>query len=320
MRLAVIVAVMVTLAAPLSAPAQPAAARVGFLFPGPIPPRGPLHDALWRSVGDAGWVLGKNLAIEERGAQGRMERLPSLAAELVQAKVDVIIAVTTPPVVAAKQVTTTVPIVMVYAGDPVGDGLVADLARPEANVTGVAHFFSDMVDKTLQIVRELLPDAHRVAVVYPQHATIRRVIVATQPRARARGLELEAFEIDGRTPLDTAFAAIHAAKTDAVYVIGAAQMEERRAIALAMKYRIPTFHAARGPVEDGGLMAYWGDDLETWRSVGRYVGRILNGAKPRELPVEQPTRVGLAINMKTARELRLSIPPSLLLRADQIIE
>lgn len=320
MRRLAVLALLVALAAPFVAGAQGRTARVGFLFPGAIPPHGPLHDALWRSVGESGWVLGKNLAVEERGAEGRLERLPGLAADLVHAKVDLIIAVTTPPVLAAKQATSTVPIVMVYAGDPLGDALVADLARPEANVTGVAHFFSGMVEKTIQMVRELLPNARRMTVLYPKHATIRRVIAAAQPKAAALGLVLEPLEIDAQTPLETAFATMRAAKTDAVYVIGAAQMEERQAIALGAKYRIPTLHAARAPVDEGGLMAYWGDDIATWHSVGRYVGRILNGAKPRDLPVEQPTRIGLAINLKTAKALGLSIPRSLLLRADQIIE
>lgn len=318
MRTARVLALLVALAAP-AALAQ-GTARVGFLFPGAIPPQGPLHDALWRSVAEQGWVLGKNLSVEERGAEGKLERLPLLAADLVHAKVDLIIAVTTPPALAAKQVTKTVPIIMVYAGDPVGDGLVGNLARPEGNVTGVTHFFSGMVEKTIEMVRELLPDAKRVAVLHPGNATVARVISSAQWKARSVGLVLEPVELGPHATLEAAFTAMRAAKTDAIYVIGAAQMEERDAIALAAKYRIPTFHAARGPVDEGGLMAYWGDDLPTWRSVGRYVGRILNGARPRDLPVEQPMYVGLAVNLKTAKALGLSIPPPVLLRADHVVQ
>lgn len=294
--------------------------RVGFLRPGGIPPSGPLHDVFWSAVRESGWVLGKNVAVEERGAEGRLDQLPELAADLVRAKVDVIIAITTPSVRAAKQATTTIPIVMVLAGDPLGDGLVANLARPGGNVTGVTHLFSEMVEKTLQLVRELLPNASRVAVLYPQNATIRRVLNAAQPAAKFVGLSLDHVELDDPRRLAGAFESMRRAKTDAVYVIGAGRINERRAVELASRFRIPDFHATRGTVEAGGLMAYWGDDVETWRGVGRYVGRILNGANPRDLPVEQPSRVGLAINLKTAKALGLTVPSSLLLRADHVIE
>lgn len=211
---------------------------------------------------------------------------------------------------------------MVNAGDPVGDALVSSLARPGGNVTGVAHLFSEVVEKSLELLTDLLPDARIVAALYPRgNATIRRVVATAAPKARALGLRLDAVEVATDGELGEKFAAMRDARTDAVYVVlGGTGISPERAVNLALEFRLPSVHTGRAFVAMGGLMGYWADDTATWRSVGRLVGKVLNGATPRDLPVEQPSRLELVINMKTARALRLTIPPSLLLRADQVIE
>jgi ABC-type uncharacterized transport system substrate-binding protein len=308
---------------PLAAVAQPPTHvyRIGYLLGG-TREQEPYLEAFLEAMGTLGYVEGQNLVMEYRAAEGQYERLPALAAELVRLKVDVLLVVITPAALAAKDATTTIPIVMAGVGDPVESGLVASLARPGGNVTGLASLAPELVGKQLEFLKDLLPTVSRVAVLWnptnPAHALIVREADAAAPRL---GVQLHLQEARGPEAFDRAFAAMTRAHAGALLVLGDPRFfdHRRRLAELAATSRLPTMHNIRPFVEAGGLMAYGPSTSDLRRRAAVYVDKILKGAKPADLPVEQPTKFELIINLKTAEALGLTMPPTLLFQADEVI-
>jgi putative ABC transport system substrate-binding protein len=277
-----------------------------------------------RALRDLGWVEGQNLIIEYRWAEGKTERLPALAAELVQRKVEVIVAPAASAAVAAKNATSSIPIVMIFPIDPVETKLVASLARPGGNVTGTTFTPTpEIFGKQLELLKEAIPHASRVAVLSnPRDASSQRSLLNKEVAGAAQSLRVRLQYLDARGPeeFDAAFAAMARERADGLLVLGGFLVHRARLAGLAIKHRLPTMYGFGEYVAAGGLMAY-GVNMSAF--VGRaavFVDKILKGAKPADLPVEQPTKFELAINLKTAKALGLTIPQSLLLRADQVIE
>ena len=322
------VLVLATLAAPHPAAAQqPAkAVRIGWLgqaSPGPEVLR--IVDAFRQGLGELGYVEGQNFILEYRWAQGKIERLPDLAVELVRLKVDFIIVATTPAAFAARQATSTIPIVMVSGPvDPVGLGLVASLARPGGNVTGLGLFPGpEIAGKYLEIFKEAVPRLSQVAVLWnPGNLTHSVFLRAMEPAARVLRLRLHPTE--ARTPddFDSAFSAMNRAGADGLVVLADPNtfLHRKRLADLAVKSRLPSMHNLTELVESGGLIAYSPSFPDQARRAATYVHKILKGAKPGDLPVELPTRFELVINLKTAKTLGLTIPRAMILRADRVIE
>ncbi len=320
------------LAVPLAAEAEPAGKvhRIGFLSPSsPSDPErvaSPFGErglaAFRQGLRDLGYVEGQNITIEPRWAEGRFERLPDLAAELVRLKVDVIVSVVTQASLAAKNATRTIPIVMVAAGDPLGSGLVANLARPGGNVTGPSSMYADLAGKQLELLMKTTPKVSRVAVLWnPANAVWQaQMLRQTEGAARALRLQLQLLEARGPDELEGAAMTRERASALLVQVDVIFALHARRMADLAAKRRVPAMYGAREHVEAGGLMSYAPNVLDLFRRAATYVDKILKGAQPGDLPVEQPTKFELVINRKTAKALGLTIPQSLLQRADQVIE
>mgnify|MGYP001588267549 CR=1 FL=1 len=310
-------------AAPLVAEAQRAGKvyRVGFLWDSP---------AVWpeaiegfrRGMHDLGWVEGQNIVVEHRWAEGRFDRLPGLAEELVRLKVDVIVAPTSIYAGAAKRATSTIPIVFASHADPIGSGHVASLARPGGNLTGISLMMTETNAKLLELLKEAVPGLSRVAVLWdpatPSHGP---GLNAVEVMSRALGLRLQALAVRSATELDSAFAAIIRERAGGVLVLSTPLFiaEARRLAEHAMTHKLPTMFAARAYVEAGGLMSYGPDRADLFHRASIYVDKILRGAKPVDLPVEQASKPELVINLKTAKVLGLTIPQSLLIRADEVI-
>jgi len=322
MSLPRLVLLLLVASAPLAAAAQPQAkiARIGYL--GNVPgPGAPLVVEEFRKLG---WVEGQNLFVERRYTGGRPELLPELAAELVRLKVDLIFASATPAALAAKQATTTIPIVIGFVADPVGSGLVPRLSRPGGNITGWTHLAGlELNAKRLEILKEAVPEAARVGALWnpanPIHEPSLKVIEAAASR-----LKVQLHPIGVRDPheLEGAFSTMARERLQGLTVPpdGMFLAHRARIIDLAAKYRIPTMYGVRELAQAGGLMAYGVNLPEMYRHGALLVDRILKGAKPGDLPVERPTKFELMINLKTAKTLGLTIPQALLLRADQLIE
>jgi putative ABC transport system substrate-binding protein len=315
------------LVAPLAAEAQQAAkvARIGYL--GPSMAANPhLEEAFRQGLRDLGYVEGRNVVIEYRDAEGKLERLPALAAELVALKVDVIVTPGTLATMAAKRATTTIPIVFPAVGDPVTEGLVTSLARPGGNVTGLSVLALELVGKRLELLTQTVPGVSRVAVLWQPGAAKERTeqdtLKEAEVAARALGLRPQFVEARGPADFDRAFSDMTRARAGALTVLpyGLFIYERRRIVELAAKNRLPAVYGAREIVDAGGLMSYGPDLADLWRRTATYVDKILKGAKPGDLPVEQPTKFELVINLKTAKTLGLTIPQSVLGRADQVIE
>ena len=316
------------LAAPLAAEAQQAAkvARIGYLS---IDVAGSVHlrEAFLQGLRDLGYVEGRNVVIEYRDAGGKPERLPALAAELVALKVDVILAGGTPHALAAKHATRTIPIVFAGATGPVENGLVISLARPGGNLTGLSVLpQEELVGKRLELIKQAVPGISQVAILrdpgaYPE-GTAREIRRGAEVAARALGVRVQFVEARGPADFDRAFSEMTRAHAGALILITSSMFfaERRRLVALAGKNRLPAVYTGRDFIEAGGLMAYGQNVAGFFRNAAAYVDKILRGAKPADLPVEQPTTFELIINLKTARALGLTIPPSLLARADQVIE
>jgi putative ABC transport system substrate-binding protein len=308
------------LAAPLAAEAQQAGAapRIGLLGPGGP---GPGPEEFQRSLSALGYVEGRNIHFERRWAQNKVDRLPELAAELVQAKVDVIVAIISSAAKAAQQATTTIPIVMVGVGDPVALGLVTSLGRPGGNITGTTSFGPELGAKRLQLLKELIPGLKRVAVLWnPTNPLHELSLKGDDVTARALGVELLALRASSLDEIESGVRAGTQGRADALIVYGDGALLSRngtRIAALALDGRLPTVFVNRLDVQAGGLMAYTPNIPHMYRRAATYVDRILKGAKPADLPVEEPTTFELVINLKTAKTLGLTIPPSLLQRADQ---
>ena len=312
------------LAAPLAAEAQPPqakVARIGLL--GDVPRF--LDEPFRQGLRELGYIEGQNIVIEHRAPEWKYERLPGLAVELVRLQVDVIVAASPAATKAAKQATSSIPIVFTVSGDPVADGFVASLARPGGNVTGLATVGPELVGKQLEMLKAIVPKVSRVAVL--QNPVTHRDThggVLRQVEGSARGLGVQLLVFEARTPseIDTAFGAMSSQRVDGILVLRDAMFRAQRAqiTALAAKKRLPGIYGLREEAEAGGLIAYGASVPQLYRRAATYVDKILKGAKPEDLPVEQPTKFELIINLKTAKALGLTIPPSLLQRADQLIE
>src|SRR5438128_10000645 len=315
------------LAAPLAADAQQAGKvpRIGFLGV-TSPSDRPSHlDAFRQRLRELGWVEGQNIVIDYRYAEGRVDRLPDLAAELVRLKVDLIVASAgTQAATAAKNATETIPIVMIYVRDPVGTGLIASLARPGGNVTGVSGYTGlEIVAKQLELLKEIVPKIRRVAILSnPANAYHQLAITEVNVAARSLGVQLQLLEARGPNEFDGAFAAMATERVGALVVLSDAIFNSHRTrlADLAARSRLPAAYGVRESVEAGGLMSYGPSFLDLYRRSAAYLDKILKGAKLADLPVEQPTKFELVINLKTAKSLGLTIPPSLLQRADQVSE
>jgi putative ABC transport system substrate-binding protein len=315
------------LAAPLAAAAQQPAGkvpRIGYLAPSSPSDATPgFVGAFRQGLRDLGYVEGKNIVIEYRSAEGKQERLPDLAAELVRLKVDIIVATTTSVALATKNATRTIPIVGVLVADPVGMGLVASLARPGGNITGTSAFGIEIGAKQLELLKETVPRISRVAVLYnPAGGYSGPLLRELEGAARTLGVQLQLLEIRSPNELDRAFSAMTKERAGALFVPGDAMLlVHRTQIAeLAARSRLPALYGLRQHVEAGGLMSYSANFSDLFRRAATYVDKILKGTKPADLPVEQPTRFELIINLKTAKALGISIPPSVLIRADKVIE
>ncbi len=271
---------------------------------------------------DSGWTDGRNIAIEYRWAEGRTEPLPELAAELVRIKVDVIVTHATAPVLAAKRATSVIPLVFANAGDPVGNGLVASLARPGGNVTGLSIQGSDTVGKRLELLREAVPTLRRLAVMgNVENAAVVSELKEVEVTARSVGIEVVVSELRRADDIEPAFQQF-VGKADALYV-GAdalAIVNRVRINTNALSARLPTVSSVGAYVEAGALIAYGANFPDLWRRAAHFVDKILKGAKPADLPVEQPTKFDLVINRTTAQLLGVELSPTLLARADEVIE
>jgi putative tryptophan/tyrosine transport system substrate-binding protein len=277
--------------------------------------------AFREGLSEAGYVEGQNVAIEYRWAEGRLDQLPALAADLVARKVDVIAALAgTPPAMAAKGATSTIPIVF-SSGDPVGLGLVASLARPGGNLTGVSSL--DLSPKRIEMVSELVPGAKMIALlVNPNNAIAESVIQNSQEAARTKGVELLVLKASIESEIDAAFATLSQAHAGALIQPSDVLFNNRldQLVALASRHAVPTIYEWREYPTAGGLISYGPSRTGNWHQVGIYAGKILKGAKPADLPVEQPTRFEFVVNLNTAKELGLTIPPSILARATEVID
>ena len=310
---------------PLAARAQqPAMPVIGFLYS--LSPE-PIADRLRQfrqGLKDTGYVEGENVTILFRWAENHVDRLPTLAADLVRRQVTVIAAGNALSALALKAATTTIPIVFSANEDPVRLGLVTSLARPSGNVTGINFFTAELAAKRLELLRELVPGAARVAVlVNPANAantetTLRDVVTA----ARTLGMQIQSYKVSTSREIDAAFATFAGERPDALFFAGDGFFTNRRVqlVNLASRHAIPATFGSREIAEAGGLMSYGSNVADAWGQVGAYTGRILKGAKPADLPVVQATKFELVINAETARMLNLEVPPSLLARADEVIE
>ena len=312
------------LALPFAARAQQKAMPViGILSTAAPPGSTPFMAAFRQGLSEAGYVEGRNLAIEYRWSEGHYDRLPALAADLVGRKVDLIMASSPPSALAAKGATSTIPIVFRGGSDPVGDGLVASLARPGGNLTGVFLVAGELTAKRLELLSELVPRARVIALlVNPNSSTAERVIRDVQEAARTKGLQLHVLKASSETEIDTAFASLVQLHAGALVVGADPFLSSRREqlVALASRHSVPSIYAWREFTDAGGLISYGASLTVAHRLMGVYTGKILKGAKPADLPVQQLTIFELVVNLKTAKVLGLTIPQSLLQRADEVIQ
>jgi putative ABC transport system substrate-binding protein len=316
------------LAAPLAALAQQVAGRVrriGVLLTvaEDDPALQVRFSAFAQALRGMGWIEGQNVVFEKRYAGGDSRRLPALAAELVSANVDVIVCTGTPMTEAARKATSTIPIVMSAVGDAVGSGLVASLARPGGNVTGQSMFAVVQASKRLQLMREISPGLSRFATIWSAENSAHRLELAEMESAAKRmKIVLRSFPVRNADDIAAAFRAVAEAKLQAIVTMDDQQIQFHRVriVELAMQGRIPVVGEFEAMAVSGALISYGADLVEMWRRMAAYVDRILKGANPAEMPVEQPTRFNLVVNMKTARALGIRIPHSILVRADRVIE
>ena len=274
---------------------------------------------------DLGYIEGQNITIEYRYMQGKVDRAPELAAELVRLKVDIIlVAGGDIPIRAAKNATKTIPIVTVGGGtDPIEEGLLESLARPGGNVTGLTLFFIELGGKRLELLKEVVPKLARVAILYDPALRANVLhLKHVQTDARAAGLTVRSWEIRGASGFETVFTALNKDRPDGLYVPAGPLLinNKKRIASFALKSRLPSVYISREFVDAGGLMSYGADLAESYRRVAYFVDKILKGAKPADLPVEQPTKFELVINLKTAKQIGLTIPPNVLVRADKVIK
>jgi putative ABC transport system substrate-binding protein len=322
-RFVALLGAAITAARPLRAQ-QKAMPVIGYLTSGSPGPNAPYVAAFHEGLSETGYVEGQNVAIEYRWADYHFDRLPALAADLVGRKVDVItIGGGSVSALAAKNATSRIPIVFVTGGDPVVLGLVASLARPAGNLTGVTNFFTELMPKRLELLCELVPWAGVIALlVNPSSANAERMIRDVQEAARAKGVQLPILKASTESEIDVAFARAIELHAGALVVSPDPLFEGRRErlVALASRHAVPAIYSEREFAAAGGLISYGTNRSAAYHQAGIYVGRILKGAKPADLPVQQPTTFELVVNLKTAKELGLTVPPSILARADEVIE
>ena len=297
--------------------------RIGLLSPFSPSDTALWHQAFRLGLRDLGWVEGKNIGIEYRYAEGRSDRLPELAADLVRLKVDVIVASVLPDAVAAQKATRAIPIVMASVSDPVAVGLVESLAHPGGNVTGLSQIASDLAGKRLELLKEIVPKLSRVAVLWnPQNPASTISWKEIQLPARQLGVQLDSLEVRSPDDFDKVFEAATRARAGALFIIADPVIVTnlKRIAGLAAKRRLPSIFQFSEFADSGGLVSYGPDRADLYRRAATFVNKILKGAKPGDLPVEQPTKFELVVNLKTARAIRITIPQSVLFRADRAIE
>jgi putative ABC transport system substrate-binding protein len=310
---------------PLAVKAQPAGkiARIGILSPGAAEPSANL-EPFRHTLRDVGWIEGRNIVFEYRWADGKLDRLPELAAELVRLKVDVLVSSGTNAALAAKNATREIPIVFTSADDPVGSALVVNAARPGGNVTGFSSMATELSAKRLELLREALPGLSRVAVLWNSaNPAMARSSGDVRAAAARLGITFQSLEVRGNPgEFEGAFSSISRARPDGLLIVVDVftTMHRARIAEFATRHRLPMMAPSRIYVDAGALMSYSTNYSDLFRQSAEYVDRILKGAKPTDLPVQQPTKFELVINMRTAKALGLTVPPSLLLRADQVIE
>jgi putative ABC transport system substrate-binding protein len=310
-------------AAPLAAQQPGKVARIGRLSPASAAADTGIFEVLQRGLNSLGWIEGRNVVMEDRFAEGRSDRLPELAAELVRLKVDVIVTGSTVGALAAKNATATIPIVMVMGGDPVASGLAASLARPGGNVTGFTSLGQELNVKRLEVLKETVPGLARVPVLWnPTFPDAVASVKSLEGAARALGVQLRLVDVRDPAEFEKAFAAMGGEHAKALMVLPDIMfmVHRRRIVKLAAKSRLPAMYGLVEFVDAGGLMFYGASLPDMYARAASYVDRILKGAKPSELPIERPTKFELVINMKTAKALGVTIPQQILLRADRVIE
>jgi putative ABC transport system substrate-binding protein len=297
---------------------------IGVLNPGPT--GGPAAVGFYEGLRELGYTEGSNIAIERRYGDWNTDRFQQLAADLVRLKADVIVVVSTSPARAAKQATCLIPIVVGGMADPVGDELIVSLARPGGNITGNTFLGPELISIRFGLLKAAIPGLSRVAALWHPAAygkrTMDGILKETKTAAQSLGLQLQLISATGPGDFDTAFLTMTRENADGVILLPSPMLfaEHKRIVELAAKSRLPAMYAAREFVEDGGLMSYGASQFDLFRHAATYVDKILKGAKPADLPVEQPTRFELVVNLKTAKEIGLDIPATLLARADEVIE
>jgi putative tryptophan/tyrosine transport system substrate-binding protein len=314
------------LAAPLQVDAQPSArvATIGYLsIAGGAPGGAPLAESFRQGLQELGYIDGKTIAIVYRSAEGKPERLPALAAELVQLPVDLIFAQSGQVAEVVRDTTTTIPIVMVSGADPVAIGLVASLARPGGNITGLSLMSAELAGKRLQLLKEASGRLGRVAVLWnARDAVMTNIFSEIQTAAPTLGMTVQPLAVQVAEDIDSAIAALTQERPDALFMITDVLTSRyvRQVLEFAVQHQLPTMFQSSGPVAEGGLMSYAPSFTGSYRRAAYYVDRILKGAKPGDLPVEQPMKFELVVNLKTAKALGITIPPTLLMLADKVIE
>jgi putative ABC transport system substrate-binding protein len=323
-----IVLAVILLTVAVTAPAQPPkkVARIGYLSAFGAARESARAEAIRLALRDLGYIEGQKIAIDYRYAEGKIDRFPELAAELVRLKVEIIVVSGGNNLIqAAKNATKTIPIVMTGGGgDPVAGGLIDSLARPGGNVTGITYLSRELSGKRLELFKEAVPKLARIAVLYDSAApaTVRDLKEVLPVAARALGLTLQPWDVRTGEDLEKIFAALNKQRPDGLYPTGGPIINAngKRIAGLALKSRLPSTYARKEDVDAGGLMYYGADFPDSYRRVAYYVDRILKGAKPADLPVEQPTKFELVINLKTAKQIGLTIPPNVLARANKVIK
>jgi len=297
--------------------------RIGMLFPASPSPAGPFIDAFRQGLHDLGYVEGKHILIEYRFAEGKEDRLPDLAADLARINVDIIVAGGGIATLAAKKATRTIPIVMGAAGDPVGSGIVASLARPGGTITGSTLISPDLSGKSLELLKETIPGLKRVALLtYPGGASTVLMLKETETAAQSLGLQLQILEAGGPEQLESVFAIAKKRGSEAINVLSNAFFgnQRKKIVELVTRAHLPAMYFDRQFVDAGGLMSYGANVAELFRRAATYVDKVLKGAKPADLPVEQPTKFEFIISLKAAKQIGLTIPPNVLARADRVIK